>query len=51
MDKDLFCGAKGIMNLNVQECSLYLKREVKADVSDKRLKESEKNKIFTEKTR
>lgn len=38
-----FCTARGLLNLNVQECSLYLKREVKADVSDKRLKESEKD--------
>ena len=37
-----FCTARGLLNLNVQECSLYVKREVKADVSDKRLKESEK---------
>lgn len=43
MDNDLFCSAKGIMNLNVQECAFYVKRRIEADVSDGRLKQSEKD--------
>lgn len=41
--KIYFCSAKGLLNLNVRECGLYVKKKVRVDVGDRRFEKAEKD--------